>query len=221
MNLLILALAPVFFILIYIYLRDKYEREPIRMLLLAFFVGMLSVIPILPVEMFINGFSESFHPQLKAFYDAFFVAGFSEELFKYLAFMLIIWRNKNFDEYFDGIVYAVFISLGFAAVENVLYVFQNGVSTGIMRAITSVPGHALFGVAMGYYLSLSRFNLEQKKLNRVLALLIPILLHGFYDWILMTGIAALLLVFIAYLVYLWKMGFKKLKILSEQSQFKN
>ena len=91
-------------------------------------------------------------------YTAFVVAGFTEELMKYLAFYFFFWQERNFNEKFDGIIYAVYISLGFAAVENILYVFSGGMGVGFVRAFTAVPAHALFGISMGYYFGLARFD---------------------------------------------------------------
>ena len=97
--------------------------------------------------------------------------------------MIFIWRDKNFDEYFDGIVYACFISLGFACVENIMYVVVNGVGTGIVRAMLSVPAHFLFGILMGYFLSLAKFTPEKRKHYIFLGLLFAIVAHGLYDWL--------------------------------------
>ena len=139
-KLLLLALAPVIVIAVYIYIRDKYEKEPINMLLKALGAGILITIPVLFVERFLSAIMPAFPPQGQAFYSAFVVAGFTEELFKFLALYILIWSNRNFNEKFDGIVYAVFISLGFAGIENILYVLHHGTGTGYIRAIVSVPG---------------------------------------------------------------------------------
>jgi len=120
MKLLILALAPVFVIALYVYYRDKYEREPIWLLLKALGLGCLITVPVIFVERFLSAQMPELSHTGTAFYDAFLVAGFTEELFKYLAFIFLIWTNKNFNEKFDCIVYAVFISLGFAGIENIL-----------------------------------------------------------------------------------------------------
>ena len=122
MNLLILSLAPVLIIAGYIYFRDKYEKEPIKLLLFALLAGGLTVIPILFVERFLDSFTDSFYGLLSPAWNAFVVAAFTEELFKFIALYLLIWKSAEFNEKFDGIVYDVFVSLGFAAVENVLYV---------------------------------------------------------------------------------------------------
>ncbi len=219
MDLLILSLAPVFIIGGYIYFRDKYDREPIRLLLLALLSGALAVIPILFIEQFLNGFSVLFTGIFAAVWKAFVVAGFTEELFKFTALYLLIWKSPEFNDKFDGIVYAVFVSLGFAAVENVLYVMGNGYSTGITRAITAVPAHAIFGVTMGFYFGMAKFFEKERSVLKRKALFFPMLLHGVYDFILFTGFAWLTIVFIGFLVYLYYSAFKRIRILSEQSFF--
>lgn len=217
MNLLILSLAPVVIIAAYIYFRDKYEKEPLRLLLLALLAGALSVIPILIVERFLSGFASLFSHYLAAAWNAFVVAAFSEELFKYFALYLIVWKSPEFNEKFDGIVYATYVSLGFAAVENVLYVMDGGLSTGIIRAITAVPAHAIFGITMGFYFGMARFYPRQQKQLKLKALFIPMLLHGIYDFILFTELAWLTIVFVAFVVYLYISGLKRMRNLSELS----
>jgi len=220
MTLLFVSLAPVILILIYINYRDKYEKEPLSLLMKALAAGAVIVIPVIIVEMTLGDMYKSADKITSAFYNGFVVAALTEEAFKFFAFRLLIWKNRNFNEFFDGIIYAVFISLGFAAVENVLYVFEGGHSVGVLRALTAVPAHALFGVAMGYYFGLAKFNPEKKSYYMSMAILIPVLLHGFYDFILMSENGLLLLLFIPYVVFMWIFGFKKMKKHSADSQFK-
>ena len=217
MNLLVLALAPVVIIAVYIYFRDKYEKEPLRLLLFALLAGGLTVIPILFLERFLDRFTLQFPWLFAAAWKAFTVAAFSEELFKYLALYLLIWKSPEFNEKFDGIVYAVYVSLGFAAVENVLYVMDGGLNTGIVRAITAVPAHAIFGITMGFYFGLAKFYEKQRQSLKQKALLFPILLHGVYDFILFTEIGWLTIVFVGFVVYLYISGLKRLRELSKQS----
>jgi len=220
MNLLILSLAPVLIIAGYIYFRDKYEKEPIKLLLFALLAGGITVIPILFVEQFLDGFTAFFPGLTSAAWNAFVVAAFSEELFKYIALYLLIWKRPEFNEKFDGIVYAVFVSLGFAAVENVMYVLEGGIETGMMRAFTAVPAHAIFGITMGFYFGLAKFYKKERKVLKMKALLYPIILHGIYDFILMTGIQWLTGVFILFVIFLYVFGLKKVKRLSNQSIYK-
>jgi len=116
MTLLLVSIAPVIIIAIYIYYRDKYEKEPIGLLLRGLLFGCLIMIPILIIEHLLGLASSHLSGIPKAAFDAFIIASVTEEGFKFLAVYLLIWKNKNFNEKFDGIVYAVFVSLGFAGV---------------------------------------------------------------------------------------------------------
>jgi len=224
MNILLAAIAPVIIILVYIYFRDKYEKEPIKQLIKALVAGMIIVIPVIFVETFIGGIGANLELSTRsaAFFNAFGVAAFSEESFKFLAFIFLIWRSKDYNERFDGIVYAVFISLGFAFVENVKYLMSYGTEIALMRGLLAVPGHALFGVTMGYYLSLSKFSIAKSDKSKffIYAIVFPIVLHGSYDFILMANEPMGMLAFIPFIIYLWKTGFKRMNILSENSRFK-
>jgi RsiW-degrading membrane proteinase PrsW (M82 family) len=220
MNLIIIALAPVFVIAIYIYIRDKYEREPLRLLLISLIVGCVITIPIVLIENSLTISGQAYTGFASAGWNAFVVAAFTEELFKFMALYLLIWRNRHFNEKFDGIVYACFISLGFAGIENILYVADGGMSVGITRAFTAIPAHALFGVLMGYQFGLARFYPKERFCRLFLALLIPFLMHGIYDFILMSGHPAMLFVFIPYLLFLWIFGFRRIRQLSDRSIYR-
>ena len=184
--LLSIAILPVAGLLIFIYFQDKYQKEPIKSLLKAFFGGWLAVVMDIGLVTTIE-YSIGLFPLLPdtVFYDSFLTAAIPEELCKFLIFMIFIWRDKNFDEYFDGIVYATFIGLGFACIENIEYVFMYGFGAGVSRALFAVPGHFLFGVLMGYFLSLAKFTPEKRKKYIFLGLLFAIIAHGLYDWLLM------------------------------------
>jgi RsiW-degrading membrane proteinase PrsW (M82 family) len=220
MAILIASLAPVLIILLYIYLRDKYEREPLWLLFKLVVGGALVVIPIALVEQALVAWMPPFRQIGAAAYHAFVVAGITEEGFKFLVLYLIAWNSRWFNEKFDGIVYAVFVSLGFAAVENIMYVVQSGYQTALVRALTAVPAHALFGVAMGYYFGIARMYEEIRSKYLLKAILVPVILHGIYDFILMVGIGWLLMLFIPYVVYLYMAGMRKIRILSDASIYK-
>ncbi len=219
MNLLLLSLAPVFVIGAYIYYRDKYEKEPLQLLWKALLAGALIVIPVIFIEQFLSIFLPLFPGILNAAYHGFVVAACTEESFKFLALFLLFWKTNIFNEKFDGIVYAAFISLGFAGVENVMYVLQFGASTGVTRALTAVPAHAVLGVTMGFYAGQARFYDKQRKELLKKAIGIPILLHGIYDFILMTGYNWLLVFWIVFVVFLYLSALKRIKTLSDQSIF--
>ncbi len=222
MNLLLLSLAPILIIGFYIYFRDKWEKEPIKLLLLSLLFGGLTVIPILIVDALLEPLGEGLTELSKAAFDAFVTAALTEEAFKLLALFILIWKSKEFNEKFDGIVYGVFISLGFAMVENLLYVFgdEDGLSVGILRAVTAVPAHALFGVVMGYHFALAKFEPTKRGMEIALAFLVPFLLHGFYDFWLMSENGYLLLLFIPYVIGLWFFGFRRMKAHSQDSVFR-
>jgi protease PrsW len=221
MGYLVLALAPVCVIAFYIYFRDKYEKEPWGILLITLLAGAFISLPVMLTETLFGLFSKYFYGLWKTFWDAFIVASLNEEGLKLAALSLLIWKSREFNEKFDGIVYASFISLGFAGIENVMYVFQQGMTTGLVRAITAVPAHALFGITMGYFWGIAKFYPAKRRKYLWLSFLIPFLLHGIYDFILMSGYALLLLLFIPFVIYLWISGLKKMKQMNKTSFFRN
>lgn len=222
MTLLLSSIAPALLIMYLIYRHDL-EKEPLKMVVIAFFGGVVSIFVSLlfsqPLSAFENAMPSGFFAE---FYRAFFLAAIPEELAKWLVFWVVIQRAKDFDQYYDGILYAIFISMGFALVENILYVMKGGMSVAILRAILAVPGHMLFAVPMGYYLSLSKFEQgAAASQHRTYSLMIPILLHGTYDFILMYMgakgksfpllVLPLLIAFVVFDIYMWRIGLRKLK----------
>ena len=186
MTLLLLALAPIVVILIYIYVKDKYEKEPIALLLKNFFLGaVVSIIITLVLGFAANMIFPITDEKsiLQQFVKAFFIVALVEEFSKYIIVKYYAQKKTDFNEPFDGIVYAVVVSMGFAALENVLYVSQYGVTTGLTRAFTAVPAHATFGILMGYFMGKAKFSNNRVKYN-LLGLLIATLFHGAYDFFL-------------------------------------
>lgn len=183
MELLLLALAPGAAIILYIYLKDKHEREPLTLLLVSFMYGALSTLATLaislPLEMFILTKKEDVVHQ---FVNAFFKVALVEEFSKFFFVRFILYRNKNFNEPFDGIVYAVMVSMGFATIENIIYVFQYGAMTGVLRMFTAVPAHATFGVLMGFFLGKAKFTHRKQFWLSFLALASATVFHGSYDY---------------------------------------
>jgi len=221
MYILLLALAPALLLMMYVYFRDKYEKEPIKLILKGILLGAVIIFPVGVVENYIIVLGQSLDKIPKAAWDGFIVAGATEEAFKYLAVFILVWRNRNFNEKFDGIVYAVSVSLGFAAIENLFYVFSNSnsIQVGLLRAFTAVPGHTIFGIVMGFYLGMARFTVQTRKKYLVRAFTVPWLLHGMYDFLIMSGHPILLLVFIPFLFYLYRTGLKRMKDLNNESFF--
>ena len=189
-----LALIPVIIILVFIYVKDKKEKEPIGLLIGLFFAGMATVITAIIAELVGELIFEAIWPYesaLKQFLLAMLVVAPAEELGKYMVLRLITWKNKNFNYSYDAIVYAVFVSLGFAAFENVGYVFMNGIGTAFIRMFTAVPGHAADAVFMGYFYSRAKYaSLKNDKSeyskNLWLTILVPIITHGLYDGIIFS-----------------------------------
>jgi len=218
---LVLALSPVFIIAFYIYFRDKYEKEPWTMLLLAMLAGVIIVLPITLFEQFLSFLGKNFDGIFRSFWDSFGVASFYEEGFKLLALTLLIWKSKEFNEKFDGIVYASFISLGFAGIENLLYIVKSGVGIGLIRAFTAVPAHAIFGISMGFFFAQAKFYPKKRKKYLWYSFLLPFFLHGLYDFILISELNILLLIFIPFVIYMWISGFKRMKQMNNASYFRN
>lgn len=186
MNLLLLAIAPVTIIILYIYFKDKFEKEPIGLLFKAFLLGATVSILITTILGTIVGKLIPLLDEkniLQQFLQAFIVVALVEEFSKYLIVRFYAQRNKEFNEPFDGIVYAVIVSMGFAGLENILYVFQYGFETGVIRAFTAVPAHATFGILMGYFMGKAKFSKNRIQLN-LIGLLLATVFHGAYDFFL-------------------------------------
>ncbi len=184
MFLLALALAPGAAIALYIYLKDKHEREPLGLLLMSFFYGVLSTFVTLLVSMPLEIITINKQSASELFADAFFKVALVEEFSKFIFIRFILFRNKNFNEPFDGIVYAVMVGMGFATLENILYVYQYGIPTGILRMFTAVPAHACFAILMGYYLGRAKFTKQKNLYYSLLALISATVFHGLYDYFL-------------------------------------
>ena len=189
MGLLALSIAPGFAICIFIYLKDKYNREPIGLLIVSFILGMFSVIPAIIIQL-LSGISiESLTGKTisEVAFFAFLVVALSEELSKFIMVRYFAYRRKAFDDPFDGIIYAVMVSMGFATLENIGYVSQHGMATGIVRMFLSVPAHATFAVLMGYQLGLAKFDSKNKNWHLLMAIVWPVLFHGLFDFFLFLG----------------------------------
>lgn len=189
MGLLALAIAPGIAICLFIYYKDKYNKEPLGLLLWLFILGMFTVIPALIAETVLTKPAERLFGE-SIFNTALFsyiIVGLSEELSKFLVLRYYAFRRKAFDDPFDGIVYAIMVGMGFATLENVGYVMQNGWLTGITRMFLSVPAHATFAVLMGYHLGLAKFDTARRSRYLVLAVFWPVLFHGTFDFFLFLG----------------------------------
>ena len=188
---IIAALLPAFLLIYYINRKDSLQPEPKWQLVKGFLYGVGSCIFIIMLFLILGiGGDSDETPKtfFKAIGDAFLGAAIPEELAKLLMLWLLVRKNKHFNEHMDGIVYAVCIGMGFAGMENILYLFDNidsWASVGVARALISVPGHFFFAVAMGYFFSLATFGpVKARKANISLMIAAPILMHGIFDSIL-------------------------------------
>lgn len=192
------ALFPVFLILLYVYRLDKNEREPMRFVIKVVAFGALFSLPCAGVESFLTSlFAQIYDTESiqYAWIENTVAVALVEEFSKWLVLMIFVWKNQNFDYRYDGIVYAVSASMGFAALENILYVISYGTGVSIARAIFAIPGHATFGVFMGFFLSRAKtFWIDNKAFGKIiyqlLALFIPMLIHGCYDFLLSEQVDA-------------------------------
>ena len=208
-NLLLIAAAvvPAAFLLVKVYRSDRLEKESLPFLLRLLLLGVLSAGVALVLEMiggFLLGLLVPEDSVLYPLITYFLIVGLSEESAKYLMLRLKTWHSPEFNCQYDGVVYATFVSLGFALIENVLYVVQNGFGTAVMRAVTAIPGHACFGVFMGVLYGLARSyfylaDMKTSKLFRVLAVAVPTLLHGAYDYIATSGVTGSTLIFLLFI----------------------
>lgn len=216
--LLTIALLPAIVLVVFIYKKDRTEREPVRLLLKLFGFGVLSCLPASLAEQAISALLALLgvqNPYFAVFLNAFVVAALCEETCKFL-FLRTTWRNRAFDFQFDAIVYAVTVSLGFAALENVLYVLQYGLQTGLLRAVTAVPGHAIFGVFMGYFYGYAKLSdywgrPDHTRAYLRLSVVAPLALHGLYDFLAMSMSVSdqFVLPFFAYLLLLYVIGIRR------------
>lgn len=213
--LLLLAVLPAVIILKFIYKMDKIEKEPRKLLVKLFISGALTTISAVVIgsvlEIF-NIFDEGSYAYL--LFDNFIAVALIEEGGKYFVMKKCTWKNPAFNYTFDAVVYAVTVSLGFATLENLLYVAEGGIGTAVLRALLSVPGHAIDGVFMGYYYGLAK----KKGRTGPAILIIPTLMHGFYDFCLDSENDWFILLFLAYEIIITVSAIGKIKKLSSNDE---
>lgn len=221
------AVIPAFYLLYKIYQADRVEREPVRLLLSLILLGILATALATSVEI-VGGFLlDTIFLMDTVFYRFlfyFFVVALSEEGFKYLLLKWKTWDSPEFNCRFDGIVYAVFVSLGFALWENIGYVVLYGLHVAVLRAVTAIPGHACFGVFMGAWYGLAKkFDCagNRRKTSRYckLALVSSVLLHGSYDFIATMEAAWCTGLFVIFMIILFWVTWRVVKQQSRQDHF--
>lgn len=200
MLLLALAIAPGLAISLYIFLKDQYNPEPRRHLIISFFLGFLSAAIAVILELGLSATTEKYTRGSiwGTAFLAYIVVAFVEEWSKYVMVRLYAFPKPEFDEPFDGIVYAVMVSMGFATAENIAYVYQYGIGVAILRMFLSVPAHATFAVIMGFYMG-KAWEVRGMQRTRFLmtGLFMAVFWHGTYDFFLFLGEAKLVTRYIA------------------------
>lgn len=185
--LVISAVVPALLLMWYFRARDAYP-EPPRVVWTTFAIGVFSVAPVVLVELPIDAaFARVSDPWLAGLGGAFLGAAIPEDAAKFLILYVYCLRSGSFDEPMDGLVYGAAASLGFAALENLLFVYSGGLGVAVIRAVTAVPSHAMNGAIMGYFLALYHFLPARRGAYLFQALAIPIVLHGLYDFPLLTA----------------------------------
>ena len=252
-----LALLPAIVLCVYIYKKDKADKEPPKLLATLLLAGVGVALIAMLVEMGLgallnaafgltgdydgSGDLSAFSGRLYYFIEAFLIVAPAEEFFKWLFTWKITANNKNFNSLFDGVIYCVFTSLGFAAFENVMYVFQYGVSAALMRAVTAVPGHMFFAIIMGYFYSMWHLQYQAKHLESecvrlnymkqpaasafntraplIKSIVLPIAVHGAYDYCCFVGTVLSTIIFYVLLIGLYVYCFTLVKKQSDKDTF--
>ena len=218
--LLIIAILPVYIIGLYVYKKDK-DKESRKLLSKLFASGIISCIPAIILELIISSLfvSEKNMDLITLLFYVFIGIAFIEEICKWIFVYKISYNHQEFDHIYDAIVYAVFVSLGFAAFENIFYVLDSGITTGLIRAISSIPGHACDAIIMGNYLGLAKIaevnnNKKAAKKNLYLSIIMPTIAHGIYDYCLFTENMFFVIIFLIFIAYIYIYAVKKIKKLS-------
>jgi RsiW-degrading membrane proteinase PrsW (M82 family) len=227
LGLLVLAIAPAVALFLFFYLRDKYRKEPLGILLATFGLGAASLVPAALTSLSLQkltGWRSDTPSLLHAFLGAMIIVGLVEEGAKFLVVRFYAYHRPEFDEPYDGIMYSVMAALGFATLENIIYVFSNGAGAGLMRALLSMPSHAFDGVLMGYFLGEAKFARNDRTGNWLSALGfgLAVTAHGVYDFIVFSLDKAPLMILslITMAALFWVIFFKATRKLSEQSPYK-
>ena len=208
----LIAVIPALIMMIFIYFQDNHEREPLGLLLKIFGLGVLSAVPSIICEAIAEKLiNVTFGGTFLIYHmvTAFFGVAIIEEGFKFLAAYMVTWRNKHFNYKFDGVIYCLFGSMGFAAIENVLYLFRAEadavVGRGIQRGLLAIPAHAMCAIFMGYFYGNAKYaksygDRPGVKKNLFMGFIIACSLHGFYDFCLMTQRWLFFMIFCVFVV---------------------
>lgn len=225
--LLLAAVIPAIVLLIYVYKKDRLDKESPRLLLSLVVRGIIATIIALILERIGSLILNRIFVSASLGYYAvmfFCVVGVAEEGAKFFLLKHRTWREPEFNCQFDGVVYSVFVSLGFALWENISYVFMYGLSTAMVRAVTAVPGHACFGVFMGVFYGLAKRyenirDYGRSRLFLILACVIPILLHGMYDFLATLQNTVYGWIFVPFVIALFIVSWRLVNVMSEKDRY--
>lgn len=220
--LLAAAILPALLLLLYVYKKDRIEKEPKKLITKLFLFGGLTIISAMIIELTLGYALSMIMTEDSTSYiiiHNFLIIAGAEEGGKYLVLKSETWNSPSFDYSYDAVVYAVSVSLGFAAFENVLYVLGGGLGVALLRAVLSIPGHAVFSVYMGYYYGLAKKasvkgNVSGEESNLSKALIVSSFLHGFYDFCLTMQSSWFILVFFVFFIAIVILAFRKVNKLS-------
>ena len=221
------AVVPAVFLLIRVYRADRLEPEPSGLLLSLILRGVFATVIAMVLEELGSALLGSVYAENSLPYNIimyFVIVAFSEEGAKYILLRRRTWRSDAFNCQFDGVVYAVFVSLGFALWENIGYVAMYGFGTALVRAVTAVPGHACFGVFMGIWYGAARRYANEgdfigERVCRRRALWLPVLIHGMYDFLASLDFDYSGLIFIVFIIVVFLAASRRVKIVSRNDRF--
>ena len=216
---LLLAVVPGVILLVLVYRQDKIEKEPPKLLAKLFILGALTVISAMILELIGTLIVTHVFYQVNLVYLIvyyFIVVGCSEELGKFVVLKLATWKNQDFNFRFDAIIYAVFTGMGFAIIENIIYVFQYGLATGFIRAVTALPGHLTFAIFMGHFYGEAKYcetrgDTAGRSRNLLLSYFVPVCIHGLYDTLASINHPASGILFLAFIVVMDILAFRRVR----------
>lgn len=230
--LILISTLPVILLGAYIYKKDN-NKEPIGLLIRLLVGGVIStgivllisdilfsIVPYLDPKRFVNV------NYFELFLQVFFGIAIIEEFSKWIMVYSISYKSKHFDEYYDIVLYAIFVSLGFALLENILYVQSYGLQIGLLRMVTTIPAHCFFGLLMGEYLGLmkiseSNHNLSLKRKNMFLSIFLPTIAHAIYDFVASLNNQYVLVLLFAMVIIFGVMIIEKVNRISKLSPARN
>lgn len=225
--LMVAAIVPAIVLLYQVYKHDRLEKESNGLIVRLVVMGIISTLIAAALETVGSMVLGMFFQRATTLYYlilTFVVVGISEELSKYVLLKKVTWNNPEFNCKFDGVIYAVAVGLGFALWENIKYVAAYGIATALVRAVTAVPGHACFGVFMGVFYAMAKMYANRgeegkSRICRRLAVEVPVLLHGTYDFIAMRESGVISLTFVVFVIIMFVIAFRLVKKTSAEDTY--